>query len=166
VNVKFKLERKIKSTNAETDSRKLQSRLLTSWKYIPIEVAPIAVYRVLRKLKEIGSINPTIRHNKDVKSGPLKTDQGFYIIDAPFLPLLTSSDVKSGREGSGKAGVWEVETLCKQIKDISGVLEVGIFSGPTGPQAQAVGGIGGQKPVAAYFGMADGSVSVRLAPDA
>lgn len=124
------------------------------------------MYRVLRKLKELGSINPTIRLNKDVKSGPLKTDQAFYIIDAPFLPLLTSSDLKAGKEGSGKAGIWEVETLSKQIKEIEGVLEVGIFSGATGPQAQAAGGIGGQKPVAAYFGMPDGSVSVRHAPDA
>jgi ribose 5-phosphate isomerase A len=113
----------------------------------------------------MGSINPTIRHNKDVKAGPLKTDQGFYIIDAPFLPLLTSTDVEGGQEGSGKAGVWEVETLSRKIKTIAGVLEVGIFSGATGPQAQAVGGIGGQKPVAAYFGMPDGSVSVRHAPD-
>jgi len=148
------------------DSRKLQSRLLEGWKYIPIEVAPIAVYRVLKKLKEMGSIDPNIRHNKDIKAGPLKTDQGFYIIDAPFPPLLTSADVQAGKDGSGKAGVWEVETLSKKIKEIVGVLEVGIFSGATGPQARAVGGVGGEKPVAAYFGMPDGSVIVRHAPTA
>ncbi|KKA24065.1 Ribose-5-phosphate isomerase [Rasamsonia emersonii CBS 393.64] len=145
------------------DSRKLQSRLLTSWKYIPIEVAPIAVYRVQRKLKELGSINPAIRLNAATKEGPLRTDQGFFIIDAPFPPLLTQSDVKAGKDGSGKAGIWEVETLSKAIKQIPGVLEVGIFSGLTGPQAQAAGAIGGQKPVAAYFGMPDGSVTVRKA---
>jgi ribose 5-phosphate isomerase A len=42
-------------------------------------------------------------------------------------------------------------------------LEVGIFSGVTGPQAQAAGGIGGQKPVAAYFGMPDGTVVEKKA---
>lgn len=147
----------------KTDSRKLQSRLLTSWKYIPIEVAPIAVYRVQRKLKELGSINPAIRLNVAAKEGPLKTDQGFFIIDAPFPPLLTRSDVKAGKDGSGQKGIWEVETLSQTIKQIPGVLEVGIFSGLTGPQAQAAGAIGGQKPVAAYFGMPDGSVTVRKA---
>jgi ribose 5-phosphate isomerase A len=146
------------------DHRKLQTRLLSSWKYIPIEVAPIAAYRVLAKLKELGSINPAIRASALAKEGPLKTDQGFFIVDAPFPPLLLPSDVKAGQDGSGAVpGVWEVDTLSKKIKQIPGVLEVGIFSGLTGPQAQATGAIGGQKPVAAYFGMADGSVEVRKA---
>lgn len=57
--------------------------------------------------------------------------------------------------------MWEVENLARAIKGLAGVLEVGIFFGSTGPQAQAKGGIGGQKPVAAYFGMPDGTVSVR-----
>lgn len=146
-----------------TDSRKLQSRLLTNWTYIPVEVAPIAAHRVLRKLRELGSENPTVRLNTVAKEGPLKTDQGFFIVDAPFPPLLTPSDVKAGKDGSGKDGVWEVSTLAQKIKAIPGVLEVGIFHGLTGPQAQAVGAIGGQKPVAAYFGMPDGSVTVRKA---
>lgn len=150
-------------TSPETDSRKLQSRLLTNWKYIPIEVAPIAAYRVVRKLTELGSIKPTIRLSSTAKEGPLKTDQGFFIIDAPFPPLLVPSDVQAGKDGSGAAGIWEVNALSQKIKAIPGVLEVGIFSGVTGPQAQAVGSIGGQKPVAAYFGMPDGSVSVRKA---
>ncbi|KAI9930531.1 hypothetical protein ASPWEDRAFT_107165 [Aspergillus wentii DTO 134E9] len=143
------------------DYRKLVSRLLTAWKYIPIEVAPIAANRVLTKLKELGSINPVIRSNATAKEGPLKSDQDFYIIDAPFKPLLTKEDIAAGKDGSGKDGIWEVEALSRQIKQLAGVLEVGIFSGATGPEAQALGGIGGQKPIAAYFGMEDGSVSVR-----
>lgn len=99
----------------------------------------------------------------DPKEGPLKTDQGFFIIDAPFPSLLTQEDVAAGRDGSGKGGIWEVDQLARVIKGIAGVLEVGIFSGLTGPQATAAGGVGGQKPVAAYFGMPDGSVSVRKA---
>lgn len=145
------------------DSRKLQSRLLTNWSYIPIEVAPIAALRVLRKLRELGSENPTVRLNTVAKEGPLKTDQGFFIVDAPFPPLLTTTDIQAGKDGSGKDGVWEVATLAQKIKAIPGVLEVGIFYGLTGPQAQAAGAVGGQKPVAAYFGMPDGSVTVRKA---
>ncbi|KAJ9195152.1 hypothetical protein DTO164E3_6913 [Paecilomyces variotii] len=145
------------------DSRKLQSRLLSNWKFIPIEVAPIAAYRVLRELKKIGSIKPVIRLRGIPKEGPLKTDQDFFIIDAPFPPLLTASDVAAGKNGNGVNGIWEVHRLAKTIKEIPGVLEVGLFSGMTGPQAQALGGVGGQKPVAAYFGMPDGTVTVRKA---
>ncbi|KAA8650940.1 hypothetical protein EYZ11_001847 [Aspergillus tanneri] len=150
------------------DSRKLQSRLLSNWKYIPIEVAPIAAHRVVSALKELGSIEPAVRLSSAPQPNvptkePLKTDQGFYIIDAPFKTLLTKADVAAGKDGSGKDGVWEVEKLSQAIKLIPGVLDVGIFSGFTGPQAQAQGGIGGQKPIAAYFGMSDGSVSVRKA---
>lgn len=78
--------------------------------------------------------------------------------------------------------------LATAIKAISGVLEVGLFVGMNGAQAarfgQAggrelekwpVGGVtpfgrigaiapqGGQKPVAVYFGMQDGSVTMRKA---
>lgn len=76
--------------------------------------------------------------------------------------MLTKSDVQAGKV-SGQDGVWEVGELARKIKDIAGVLEVGIFFGQTGPEATAAGGVGGQRPVAAYFGMPDGSVSVRKA---
>lgn len=111
----------------------------------------------------LGSVNPVIRTNVNPKEGPLKTDQGFFIVDAPFPPLLTRADVAAGQDGSGKNGIWEVDQLAREIKAIAGVLEVGIFSGLTGPQAAAAGGVGGQRPVAAYFGMPDGSVAVRKA---
>ncbi|KAJ5200713.1 Ribose 5-phosphate isomerase type A [Penicillium cf. griseofulvum] len=145
------------------DFRKLQPRLLTNWKSIPIEVAPIAAYRVIRKLEELGSVNPAIRASATAKEGPLKTDQGLFLIDAPFKPLLIKADIEAGQDGSGKDGVWAVDVLARKINEITGVLEVGIFHGLTGPQASAAGGVGGQRPVAAYFGMADGSVSVRKA---
>lgn len=97
--------------------------------------------------------------------GPLKTDQDLFIIDAPFKTLLTKADVAAGKgDGAGKDGVWEVNQLADAIKQIAGVLEVGIFHGYTGPEARAHGGVGGQRPVAAYFGMPDGTVSVRKAP--
>lgn len=156
------------------DHRKLQSRLLTSWPTIPIEVAPIAARQVLTRLRELGSPSPHLREGHIPKAGPLKTDQDFFIIDAPFSPLLISSDLSpttatnnshppASAEGLGKDNIWEVSHLANAIKGIEGVLEVGIFSGRTGPEAMEAGTVGGQRPVACYFGMADGSVTVRKA---
>ena len=54
--------------------------------------------------------------------------------------------------------------LSKAIKAITGVLDVGLFCGRDGIEASEKGGgtvYGGQKPVAVYFGMQDGSVEVR-----
>jgi ribose 5-phosphate isomerase A len=166
------------------DYRKAQSRLLTSWPSIPIEVAPIAAPQVLTALRALGSPNPLIRPSTLAKTGPLKTDQDFYIIDAPFAPLLTAQDVTTATASSTAdapdslphdpstlapvpvietpIGIrWQVEELARRIKEITGVLEVGLFSGPDGPEAMRLFGRGGQKPVAVYFGMRDGSVEVR-----
>ena len=146
------------------DYRKDQRRLLTQWPAIPIEIAPISHASVLRELKLLGSVNPVLREHSLSKTGPIQTDQSFYIVDAPFKQLLTSADVKAGKgDGIGKDGVWEVNTLAAKIKAIHGVLEVGLFFGENGDQVQARGGQGGQKPVAVYFGLEDGEVSVRSA---
>ncbi|MCJ1311833.1 ribose-5-phosphate isomerase rki1 [Agyrium rufum] len=157
------------------DYRKLQPRLLSHWPSIPIEVEPLSLHTVLASLRHLGSNNPEVRTGTQSKSGPLKTDQDNFIVDAPFLPLLIPSDIKNsnsshpahkGMEGRGDDGRWEVETLAKEIKLIEGVLSVGVFSGENGPQVLSRGGeTGGQKPVAAYFGMQDGSVEVRRAED-
>ncbi|KAF7846316.1 hypothetical protein BT93_L4627 [Corymbia citriodora subsp. variegata] len=146
------------------DYRKNQARLMTKWPSIPIEVAPISHATVMRQLKLLGSVNPVLREHTLAKTGPVQTDQGFYIIDAPFKPLLTAKDVAEGKDGSGVDGVWDVHTLAHKIKAISGVLEVGLFFGPTGIEVQAAGGQGGQKPVACYFGNRDGSVVVTRWP--
>jgi ribose 5-phosphate isomerase A len=129
---------------------------------------------VLHSLRLLGSTNPKLRTTLLEKSGPLKTDQDFFIIDAPFKPLLTSADVSSGKgKGDGSDGTWEVNKLSQAIKHLTGVLEVGIFSGLNGVEAETLrsqnaGGkvsviTGGQKPVAVYFGNQDGSVQVRKA---
>jgi ribose 5-phosphate isomerase A len=117
---------------------------------------------VLSELKALGSTNPQLRISPIDLTGPVKTDQSFFIVDAPFPQLQLPEDRapdKTPADGTG--GVWEVDALAKAIKQITGVLEVGLFYGRTGPQAQAAGGVGGQRPIAAYFGMQDGSVSVR-----
>ncbi|KAF2750161.1 ribose 5-phosphate isomerase [Sporormia fimetaria CBS 119925] len=156
------------------DYRKNQSRLLTNWHTIPIEVAPISVPPVLRALRELGSPNPQLRQTLLEKSGPLQTDQGFFIIDAPFPPLLIPADVEAGKgKGDGSDGTWEVNKLSQAIKRLTGVLEVGIFSGLDGVEAEKLREsdagktlpviTGGQKPIAVYFGMQDGSVQVRRA---
>lgn len=147
------------------DYRKNQKRLLTNWPSVPIEVAPIAHASVLRELKLLGSSEPKLREHSMAKTGPVQTDQSFYIIDAPFKKLLSSLDVKNGADGSGKDGVWDVETLAKRIKEINGVLEVGLFYGLNGIEAQAVGLKGGQKPVAVYFGLENGETYVRHCDD-
>ena len=143
------------------DFRKAQKRLLTQWPTIPIEVAPIAQASVIRELKTIGSPNPMLREHSLSKTGPIQTDQSFYIVDAPFKVLLSRKDVEDGADGSGKDGVWDVDTLALRIKDINGVLEVGLFHGINGEEAQALGLIGGQKPIAVYFGLADGDITVQ-----
>jgi len=143
------------------DYRKQQARLLTNWPSIPIEVAPISHASVLRELEIIGSKNPKIREHSLAKTGPIQTDQSFYIIDAPFETLLTPEDVANGKDGSGKDGIWEVSVLAERIKKITGVLEVGLFYGMDGDEAQAAGLKGGQKPVACYFGTSDGEVTVQ-----
>jgi ribose 5-phosphate isomerase A len=155
------------------DQRKLQSRLLSFWKYIPIEVEPLATYPVMSALKSLGSTSAVLREGHMMKDGPIKTDQDNFIIDACFRPLLLPVDVQKssslhptqkGMEGKGEGGVWEVQELAREIKAIEGVLSVGLFSGENGVQALGRGmRRGGQKPVAAYFGMEDGSVVVRYA---
>ncbi|KIV93787.1 ribose 5-phosphate isomerase A [Exophiala mesophila] len=151
------------------DHRKLQHRLITKWPTIPIEVEPKAARQVMKRLRMLGSrsptgAGPTIREGHMAKAGPVKTDQDFFIIDAPFPhPLLISEDIANGKKGDGEDGVWEVELLARTIKDINGVLGVGIFCGPTGPEAEAASVVGGQRPIACYFGMADGTVTLRRA---
>lgn len=130
---------------------------------------------MLDQLRSLKSFDPRIREGHIAKAGPIKTDQDNYIIDAPFPPLLLSRDseksqslqpVHKGVEGKGEEGRWDVESLAREIKLIEGVLSVGLFVGVNGLQAAQAGALkGGQKPVAAYFGMEDGSVFVRNAEE-
>ncbi|KAF2482920.1 ribose 5-phosphate isomerase A-domain-containing protein [Neohortaea acidophila] len=144
------------------DYRKAQRRLLTQWPTIPIEVAPIAQAAVIKELRALGSANPVLREHTLSKTGPIQTDQSFYIVDAPFKTLLTAKDVARGvGKGQGEDGVWEVNTLARRIKDINGVLEVGLFHGVNGEEAAKLGLQGGQKPVAVYFGLESGEIEVQ-----
>lgn len=87
-----------------------------------------------------------------------------WIIDAPFDRLLLLSELTETERGDGTNGKWEVHNLGRRLKRITGVLEVGLFHGRNGAQVANAGEEGGgQKPVAAYFGMENGEVEVRLA---
>ena len=147
------------------DYRKLQKRLLSHWPSIPIEVEPLAVDAVMSQLQyELGSTKPEIRQLGSDKVSPLKTDQNNFIVDAPFPTLLLPRDVEAGTALGRKKGTWEVQTLAKEIKQLEGVLSVGIFAGENGDEAMARGcRTGGQKPSVVYFGMQDGSVEVKAA---
>jgi ribose 5-phosphate isomerase A len=103
----------------------------------------------------MGSVDPRVRLNPLSKSGPLRTDQGFYIVDAPFPGRLTE-------------GANDVPAFAADIRGIVGVLEVGLFCNMDAYEAAASGvsktAEVGDKPVAAYFGMKDGTVQVRVSP--
>ena len=137
---------------------------------------------VKASLRALGCPNPTIRTtNKDGTEAPLQTDQKFWLLMAPFPPLRTKSDPQpasqeQGQTKDGQSGrVWNAEQLSTAIKMIPGVLDVGLFVGFNGPEALKLAGgkrfqdpiLGqaGQKPVAMYFGMQDGGVKVRKAPN-
>lgn len=148
------------------DSRKLQKRLLTKWPTIPIEIAPLSAPTVKRILITLGSSDPKIRQGGSAKAGPVVTDNSMWIIDAPFPPLCLKSDLKGNDKGDGEHGTWEVHNLGRRLKRITGVLEVGLFHGRNGVQVAAAGEEGGgQKPVAAYFGMENEDVEIRTAKE-
>lgn len=131
----------------------------------------MSIHSVQHSLSLLGSTEPIVRLGPMLKSGPLKTDQDFFIIDARFpQPLMTHAEVAAGKgKGDGSDGTWEVNNLSKAIKAITGVLEVGLFCGIDGITAKELykkgdkklTAHGGQKPVACYFGMEDGSVVER-----
>jgi ribose 5-phosphate isomerase A len=148
------------------DYRKLSHRLCTKWHTgIPIEVDPFFAPDLLEELKALGSVNPTIRTGLPSKAGECVTDNGNWIIDAPFPPLLLPADIHEGQTtGPGEKTGWEVGTLGRTLKALEGVVEVGLFYGFDGIQAREQASSRAQKPIAAYFGMEHGEVEVRKSP--
>ncbi|GJN91184.1 hypothetical protein Rhopal_004202-T1 [Rhodotorula paludigena] len=112
------------------DSRKDSKVLGTNWKQgVPIEVAPFAWAKVFVNLQKMGCEKPLLRMGK-MKAGPVVTDNGNFVIDAVF----SESYMRDPAE------------LLHRIKMLTGVLEVGLFTG----MAEA-----------AYFGYPDGTVMAR-----
>jgi len=110
------LREKVLAEAAETfiivaDHRKKSSLLGTNWtKGVPIEVAPFAYAKVLQNLHRLGSPNAHLRMAV-AKAGPVVSDNGNFIIDAPF----ESTHMKHPLE------------LLTRIKMLTGVVEVGLF---------------------------------------
>ncbi|KAI0100033.1 ribose 5-phosphate isomerase A [Nemania sp. FL0031] len=140
------------------DSRKKVDRLLTNWGYVPIEVSPIAAELVRQALVDLGSKDPVIRFAAGTTTY-LVTDNHNYLIDAPFPTLLLNSQSELIDPSKG---LWTPNALALKIRGILGVLEVGIFSGLTGPQATAAGpDVEGVRPVKIYFGKTDGGFETQ-----
>ncbi|EMR11146.1 ribose 5-phosphate isomerase A [Pneumocystis murina B123] len=92
------------------DYRKKSHILGEKWHQgVPVEVIPVACSRVMNNLIRLGSSKPRLRLSSRYKAGPMITDHGNFIIDAPF-----------GR-------IKDPEILEKNIKMIIGVVEVGLF---------------------------------------
>jgi len=97
---------------------------------VPIEVAQFAYNKLLQNLHKLGSPKAQLRMAKSGKAGPVVTDNGNFVIDAPF----------------DEAVFKEPKELLMKIKMLTGVVEVGLFC----DMAEA-----------AYFGNADGSVTIK-----
>ncbi|KAK4688432.1 ribose 5-phosphate isomerase A, partial [Tremellales sp. Uapishka_1] len=120
------LREKVLAEAAETwvivaDFRKNSKVLGTTWTQgIPIEVAPFAYAKVLTNLAQMGSPDfmpsgkpgLSLRMGK-MKAGPVVSDNGNFIIDAPFPPEIMT----------------EPTELLHRIKMLTGVVEVGLFCG-------------------------------------
>ncbi|POR34748.1 Ribose-5-phosphate isomerase [Tolypocladium paradoxum] len=149
---------------AVADSRKQSPRLCTKWKTIPIEVLPVAAPDVLTRLQAMGSPHAAVRSGLPSKAGECVTDNGMWIIDAPFAPLLLPRDLTADVDGKGKNGAWEIDALAAELLSIPGIVEIGLFHGFNGEQTVSLGKeLQAQKPVAAYFGMPTGEVQVQRA---
>ncbi|WVR04332.1 ribose-5-phosphate isomerase [Kwoniella sp. DSM 27419] len=103
------------------DYRKNSHVLGTTWTQgIPIEVAPFAYAKVLTNLAQMGSPSTmpngkpglSLRMGK-MKAGPVVSDNGNFIIDAPFPEDMMKNPVD----------------LLHRIKMLTGVVEVGLFCG-------------------------------------
>jgi len=77
---------------------------------VPIEVAPFAYAKLLQNLRQLGSPKAVLRMAK-AKAGPVVSDNGNFVIDAPFSEELMKDPY----------------TLLAKIKMLTGVVEVGLF---------------------------------------
>lgn len=86
------------------DYRKLSPSLSTHYAPgIPIEVVPPAATYVLARLTALGAVAPAIRMGGASKAGPCITDNGNFIIDAPFPDGFIPSSSSSSRLSPSKS---------------------------------------------------------------
>ncbi|EFP83780.1 ribose 5-phosphate isomerase A [Puccinia graminis f. sp. tritici CRL 75-36-700-3] len=95
------------------DARKDSALLGTNWRAgVPIEVVPFAWAKVMSNIQLMGCPHPTLRMGKS-KAGPVVTDNGNFVIDAPFDDIYMR----------------DPSELSYRLKMLTGVLEVGLFCG-------------------------------------
>jgi ribose 5-phosphate isomerase A len=90
------------------DSGKLVDKLGSTF-LLPVEVIPMAITPVMRKLEQLGG-KPELRMGVK-KAGPVVTDQGNLVVDVKFEDLSNPGELE------------------KTINNIPGVLENGLFVG-------------------------------------
>jgi ribose 5-phosphate isomerase A len=90
------------------DSGKLVDKLGSSF-LLPVEVLPMAINPVMRKIEQLGG-KPELRMGVK-KAGPVITDQGNMVIDVKFESIPDPADLE------------------KTLNNIPGVLENGLFVG-------------------------------------
>jgi ribose 5-phosphate isomerase A len=130
------LREKVLAEAAETwilvaDYRKNSEILGTNWTQgIPIEVAPFAYAKVLDNLALLGS--PSVLPNGKPglslrmglrKAGPVVSDNGMFIIDAPFSQEMMKDPADVSIPTHPKLTI----QLLHRIKMLTGVVEVGLF---------------------------------------
>jgi len=112
------LREKVLAEAAETwiivaDYRKNSKVLGTTYTHgVPVEVAPFAYAKLLQNLHRLGSPRAALRMATR-KAGPVVSDNGNFVIDAPFPEDML-------RDPHG---------LLTRIKMLTGVVEVGLFCG-------------------------------------
>jgi len=118
------------------DERKNSSQLGSSFKYIPIEVLPLAYKPLQEAIKAKFGGSPDLRMAK-AKAGPVVTDNGNFILDWAFdLEHLRSSLV-----ADDDLDLWK--TVNTRLCCMAGIVDTGLFVGMAD---------------IAYFGKADGTV--------
>ncbi|MDY7023493.1 MAG: ribose-5-phosphate isomerase RpiA [Cyanobacteriota bacterium] len=90
------------------DSSKLVDKLGSTF-LLPVEVMPLAITPVMRKIEKLGG-KPTLRMGVK-KAGPVITDQGNMVIDVKFDSIDNPAELE------------------KTLNNIPGVLENGLFVG-------------------------------------
>jgi len=124
------------------DSRKKSTQLGTSFKYIPVEVLPIAYKPIQALIKEKYGGEVVLRMAK-AKAGPVVTDNSNFILDWTF----DLKKLRASVSDSDDLSLWtKVNTdLCC----MAGVVDTGLFVGMAN---------------IAYYGNADGSVDCQSRP--
>lgn len=125
------------------DHRKKVEHLGTAWKYVPIEVLPLAYKPLQLKIQDRFGGLAELRMSGKSKAGPVVTDNSNFIIDWFFDFDEIRKRIQMPAESSD-ADIWQ--QVNGEIVGMAGVVDTGLFI---------------RMAKFAYFGMADGSVETK-----